>query len=84
MQFNNSIQYTEISSNGYNPTATSSIGIIGGADGPIAIFVTSKEKSPLLHSCLSIPSFQKEKISYFNIEGINVKVSDEQEYEFKY
>lgn len=40
LQFNSSIQYTGTTEDRFNPTATSSIGIIGGADGPIAIFVS--------------------------------------------
>ncbi|MFZ5643485.1 MAG: Na+-transporting methylmalonyl-CoA/oxaloacetate decarboxylase subunit beta [Bacillota bacterium] len=91
LQFNSSIQYTEPSEDRFNPTATSSIGIIGGADGPTAIFVSpaGEEKNVprglhglLLHNCFSIPSFQKDDTSHFVLEGINTKKCDGKEYNF--
>lgn len=95
LQFNSSIQYTEVPkvSNGkYVPTSTASIGIIGGADGPTSIFISSKGKGQAvpsgfhgqpLHSCYSVPSFQKEETSHFILEGINTKDRDSMEYNFQ-
>ncbi|AGL03332.1 hypothetical protein [Desulfoscipio gibsoniae] len=92
LQFNSSIQYTGTTEDRFNPTATSSIGIIGGADGPIAIFVSpaGEEKNVprgihglLLHNCFAIPSFQKDDISHFVLEGINTKICDGKEYNFR-
>lgn len=94
LQFGSSIRYTgipEISDGKFSPASTSSIGIIGGADGPTSIFISSKveEKNvPCglhglpLHSCYSVPSFQKEEISNFVLDGINTKDRDSKEYNF--
>lgn len=78
LQFNSSISYTvEPDKNDkFAPTSTASIGIIGGADGPTALFITSKG------ACSSVPSFQKEDIVHFIIEGINTKSCDGKEYDF--
>lgn len=79
LQFNSSISYTvELDNNKmYNPTSAASIGIIGGADGPSSIFLSSKS------SCISVPSFKKEDIAHFMIEGINTNKYDAREYRFK-
>jgi hypothetical protein len=92
LQFDSSIQYTESLKDEFSPTATSSIGIIGGADGPTAIFFSSKgeeknvsyglHKLPL-YSCFSVPSFQKEDTSHFILEGINTKNRDGKVYKFE-
>lgn len=88
LQFDASIQYTKPSDDKFSPTAASSIGIIGGADGPTAIFVSSKEDVPCglhnlpLHICFSVPSFQKENTARFVIEGINTKNYNSKEYTF--
>ncbi len=92
LQFNSSMQYTEPSEDKFRPMAAASIGIIGGADGPTSIFMTGKDKEKTvthgshefpLHSCFSIPSFDKEGISQFVLEGINIKYYDPKEYNFK-
>jgi len=94
LQFGSSIQYpyTKPTEEGkYTPTCTASIGIIGGADGPTSIFISSKEKGNIscgfnglpLYRCLSVPSFQREKVSHFILEGINTKNQDSREYNFK-
>lgn len=95
LQFGSSMQFTEtqhISEDKYMPTSAASIGIIGGADGPTSIFISSKEKEEVipcgfhglpLHSCYSIPSFQKEETSVFFLEGINTKGQDSQEFTFQ-
>lgn len=88
LQFNSSIQYTEPRENRFSPTAASSIGIIGGACGPTAIFVSgkNKEEEPCglhglpLHSCFSVPDFHKEGTLRFVLEGISIKESDSREY----
>ena len=77
---------------GFNGLEASAIGIIGGADGPTAIFVSSAggEKDILrglhglpLHNCFSVPSFQKVDTSHFVLEGINVKKCDGKEYSYQ-
>ena len=78
LQFNSSISYKvqPDSDNKFSPVSTASIGIIGGAYGPTAIFTSSKGV------CFSVPSFQKEDISHFILEGIDIKSCDGKEYEF--
>lgn len=78
LQFNSSISYTVEPDNNdkFTPTSAASIGIIGGAYGPTAIFTSSKGL------CFSVPSFQKEDMSHFIIEGINIKSCDGKEYDF--
>ncbi len=93
LQFDTSIQYTEqLSSGRFSPTSASAIGIIGGADGPTAIFSSSSGEGKKvscgyhglpLHSCFSVPSFQKEDTSRFVLEGINVKKYGNDEYNFR-
>lgn len=95
LQFNNSIQYTEPPDDEFSPISASCIGIIGiigGADGPTAICVSSKGEEKTvscgvhrlpLHSCFSVPSFQKEDTSHFVLEGINTKNCDSKEYNFQ-
>jgi len=92
LQFNSSIQYTEPTKNRFSPTAASSIGIIGGANGPTAIFVAEKNKENKdhrglhglpLHSCFSAPSLHKEDTLPFVLEGINIKNYDCREYSFQ-
>lgn len=93
LQFNSSIQFSKTLEDNFSPTAASSIGIIGGADGPTAIFVSAKDKEKMipvgkhklpLHSCFSIPKLYKENTSNFVLEGINIKDCDSEEYNFKY
>lgn len=92
LQFNSSIQYTEPSEDKFSPTAASSIGIIGGACGPTAIFTAAKDRDKTvssglhglpLHRCFSVPRFHKEDTSRFVLEGINIKRRDEKEYKFQ-
>jgi len=92
LQFNSSIQYTEFSEDRLGLASASSIGIIGGACGPTAIFAAVKNKEETapcgfhglpLHCCFSVPSFHKEDTSNFVLEGINVKVYDSEEYGFR-
>lgn len=92
LQFNSSIQYIEPPEDKFTPTAASSIGIIGGADGPTAIFIAAKNKEKTvpcglhglpLHSCFSVPGFHKEDTTQFVLEGINVKKYDSKEYIFQ-
>lgn len=89
--FNSSIQYTETGGDRFSPTAASSIGIIGGACGPTAIFAPGKHKEETapcglhglpLYCCFSVPSFHKEDIHHFVLEGINIKGCDGKEYSF--
>ena len=96
LQFNSSSQYreppTDPSEDKYAPIAASSIGIIGGADGPTAVFVAAKDKEEAvtcglhglpLHSCFAVPVFHKKDIYHFVLEGINIKYLDGQEYSFQ-
>ncbi|MCQ1530418.1 sodium ion-translocating decarboxylase subunit beta [Lutispora saccharofermentans] len=91
LQFNSSIQYAEPPEDRFSPDAASSIGIIGGACGPTAIFLAGNDRKKTiprglhglpLHSCFSVPSFYKEDNLHFILEGINIKKHDEKEYSF--
>ncbi len=90
LQFDSSIQYTEPPDDKFSPISASSIGIIGGADGPTALFISSKgqQSEPCgihglpLHRCLSVPSFQREDTSQFILQGINTEDYGSQEYSF--
>jgi hypothetical protein len=60
------------------PGGAAAIGIIGGADGPTAIFVGTKEecrpKGPHglpLHTCFSMPSFTESDTHTFRLEGLS-------------
>lgn len=73
------------------PSSASSIGIIGGADGPTSIFLSGGNEDggkPLgkhglpLHSCLSVPAFGNEETVGFIIEGIEIRKYDSVEYSF--
>lgn len=92
LQFDSSIQYIdmpEIAEAKYSPSSVASIGIIGGADGPTSIFISSKgvgKTAPCglhglpLYSCYSVPSFAKEDTSHLHLEGINTKYHDSEEF----
>ncbi|MDD3653483.1 MAG: hypothetical protein PHO01_04760 [Desulfotomaculaceae bacterium] len=91
LQFNSSIQYSVPPGDRFSPTTAASIGIIGGANGPTAIFAVSKNKEKTaprglhglpLHSCFSVPGFNKEDTMNFVLEGINMKNCDGKEYNF--
>lgn len=82
LQFGSSIQYTKPPDDEFSPTSASSIGIIGGSDGPTSIFIGGLNGPPL-HSCFSVPSFQEEETSQFILEGINIKDRDSKEYNFQ-
>jgi len=92
LEFNNSIQHIEPPGDRFSPTSASSIGIIGGADGPTSIFISNGgggKNTPRglhglpLHNCFSVPSFEKTDVFRFVIEGINIKKCDSREYYFK-
>lgn len=96
LQFNSSFQYKVKHNNSikgrFNPEAAASIGIIGGADGPTAVFLSSAGQEKYvphglhglpLYSCVSVPSFEKEDVFDFLIEGINTKKYDGREYNFR-
>jgi hypothetical protein len=91
LQFNSSTQYIEPPVDRFAPQSASSIGIIGGADGPTTIFYTSRKDGnnvPLghhglqLHNCFSVPSLNKYSSFRFVLEGLNIKKSDGVEYYF--
>lgn len=86
LEFDSSIQYSELSDDKFSATSASSIGIIGGAYGPTSIFILSDENEGIhklpLYSCFSVPSFQKEDTSHFILKGINTKDCDSKEYNF--
>ena len=67
-----SIKYTDSNS-------ASCFGVIGGADDFSIILTLEKEEDTFL----SIPSFEKQDIYKFILEGINIKVCDSEEYEFR-
>lgn len=91
LEFNSSIQYTEPLEDEFSPIATSSIGIIGGADGPTSVLFSkngAEQNISLglnglpLYSCFSVPAFKKHESARFLLEGINIKKSDSKEYNF--
>lgn len=68
----------------------SSIGIIGGTSGPTAIFIGGKDKNISygqkglpLHNALSIPSLERDDVFKFTLEGINIRISEGEEYQWK-
>lgn len=93
LQFGSSIDKSlAITDDKLMPASSASMGIIGGADGPTSILISSKEdEKPQpqglhglpLHSCYSVPSFQKEDTFHFVLEGINIKYCDSKEYIFQ-
>lgn len=92
LQFNSSIQYTKLPEEKFSPAAASSIGIIGGADGPTAVCVTARNKQKTiprglhglsLHRCISVPCLDKKDTWRFDIEGINIKSYGSKEYNFQ-
>jgi len=94
LQFDSTVQHRveyNVSGSGYFPDATSSIGIIGGADGPTSVFFSSRKNGNTvpcgvhglpLHSCFSVPSFTREDSFHFHMEGINTIFLDGQEITF--
>jgi len=57
-----------------------------------SVFISSKSKEKAvpcglhglpLHNCYSVPSFKKEEISNFVLEGINTKDRESKEYSFQ-
>lgn len=92
LEFGGNLRYTEPRKNEFAPTSSASIGIIGRANGPTAIFLGAKnDKSFIpcgthnlpLHNCFSVPELKKNNIAHFVIEGINIKICDGKEYHFK-
>lgn len=92
LRFDSSVRQTQNPPEGaFLPASVSSIGIIGGADGPTAIFLGGGDgsmKKPLgkhglpLHSCLSIPAFRNDEPAGFFITGIRIRKYDSVEYSF--
>lgn len=85
LQFSSSMQYTEIPEDKFSPNCAASIGIIGGAHGPTAIFFSTRDKKNTIpcgshglpiYSCFSVPGFQKDDASRFILEGININICD--------
>jgi hypothetical protein len=91
LQFDSSISYTLQQTDDFLPTASSFIGIIGGADGPTAIFATEKgvNNTPcgshglLLHTCFSTITLEKSQTAHFIIQGLDTKTGDSVIYKFK-
>ncbi len=92
LQFDSSIHFTESREDRLGLAAASSVGIIGGASGPTSVFVSKvggeKEIPRGMHGlplniCFSVPSFKKDSISHFLLEGINIKKIESKEYNFK-
>lgn len=84
LQFDSSIQWEPepIEANGFyhHSTSAAAIGIIGGADGPTAIFLAGQNNPDTprgthglpLHSCLSKPSVRVEPTINVVLDGINI------------
>ncbi|MDD4753981.1 MAG: hypothetical protein PHT78_12195, partial [Desulfitobacteriaceae bacterium] len=91
LTFNSSFQYTEPPEDKFSPAAASSIGIIGGADGPTTIFVTNNKEETiprglhglLLHRCFSLPGFHQKDTLHFVLEGINREIYESKEFELR-
>lgn len=89
--FGSSLQYaenTQASDGEYVPSSAASIGIIGGVDGPMSVFISSKTGEETLrglhglplHGCYSVPSFRERETYEFHLEGINAKDVGSREY----
>ncbi len=85
LQFDSSTSYTPEPPDAFSPAACSSIGIIGGADGPTAIFVAGKSRTPLgphglpLHTCFSVIAPEKSQTSRFVLQGLEAKTGGSEE-----
>jgi len=92
LRFNSSVHQTiDPPESAFLPSATASIGIIGGAHGPTAIFFIGRAAgrgNPTgmhglpLHSCVSIPAFSEDEPARFMIEGIDIKKHDSTVFQF--
>jgi hypothetical protein len=91
LKFENSLKNPELKNGEFGPESASAMGIIGGASGPTAIGFSTNSNEEMrkygvkglpLHNCFSIPSFRKEETWKFNIEGIQLHISDGREYLF--
>jgi hypothetical protein len=91
LKFENGVKNSEVRNGEFGLESASAIGIIGGASGPTAICFgtsTNEEMRKLgvkelpLYNCFSVPSFRKEEIWKFSIEGIQLHISDGREYIF--
>jgi len=92
LELDGTVQYEEQPEEKYAPASVSSIGIIGSADGPTSVFMATKGNTDKaagglhglpLNYCFSVPVFKKENTIHFILEGINIKVYDIKEFEFK-
>ncbi len=89
LTFNSSFRYTEPPEDKFSPTAASSIGIIGGADGPTSICVTNNKEETIprglhglpLHRCFSVPGFHQKDTLHFVLEGINREIYESKAFE---
>lgn len=90
LQFSNSVLY-DTAEMGFDTHAASSIGIIGGADGPTTIFCADKampgsmphgSQGLPLHCCYAKPSNQEDDLVTVILEGINTKRHDAEEMDF--
>lgn len=87
LEFDSSIQYKSIDTNGAGSSSAATIGIIRGADGATSIFVgkgdqvTEQGQNKLaLYPALSRPSLEKQDRFRFLLEGINIEVDKGREY----
>jgi hypothetical protein len=89
LQFGSSISYTSGQADNFN--SCSSMGFIGGACGPTAIFMAGKGENSVpcgphglpLHHCFSAISSQKSETAQFVIQGLNTKAGDSAVYKFQ-
>lgn len=87
LQFDNTLQYSAEMGHKLVSRATSSIGIIGSADGPTVLFsggrdTAGRQGELQVHNCLSLPSLQRERVAQFRLEGINMQHLASKEYSF--
>jgi hypothetical protein len=84
--FDSNIQHSDPAEDRVSAAEVSAIGIIGGADGPTAIYFAKDRKTAVpcgshglpLHYCISVAGFQMEEAWRFVIEGINTTMYDSQ------
>ncbi len=79
LYFDNSLDYRSKSQCKYEPEGARSIGIIGGADGPTAFFMTSKVKK---RSCFSKITFEFQEEAEFELKSMYITVVPRQTYEY--
>lgn len=82
LNFGCSTQYTE-SPDKFGSAFAAAISITGGVDSPTAHPISCGMHGLSIHSCFSVPSFEKNNVFHFVLEGVNTKYSDGKEHYFQ-